>query len=499
MKRVVIVGGGIGGLTIALHLKDRASELPGGLEVLVLETSDRPGGNIQTDRADGFTIEKGPNGYLDNVPTTPSLVRRLGLEDQLQKADESAAKRYLYRGGKLHLLPSGPLGFLRSSLLSLPGRLRVFCEPFARRKPEGMDETIFEFASRRIGEEAASVLIDAMVSGVFAGNIHELSLSSSLPKMAAMEEEHGGLVMAMLARMRERRTAKREVEERRLRGEKVKELVQPGGPAGPGGTLTSFRRGLDTLPEALAQELGDSVRYGVEVVSVGRGGEGGLPGAVGDRGDSMAPWAVRTTAGETVLADAVVVAVPSPRAEPLLKDLDRSLSSAIGAMATAGLAVVALAFDAAAMGGTPDGFGFLVPRGTGPRILGCLWDSSIFPGRAPEGKVLLRVMIGGAHDSEAVMEEEGALVSQVRADLETTMGLEAEPLFSRVYRWPLGIGQYTVGHQGRMEIIHRHLEGLPNLWITGSSFYGISMNACIEKAGEQVEEILSCLGSGPET
>ncbi len=386
----------------------------------------------------------------------------------------------------------------------------MFGEPFARRQPEGVDETIFEFASRRIGVEAASVLIDAMVSGVFAGNIHELSLSSSLPKMAAMEEEHGGLVMAMLARMRERRTARREVEERCLRGEKVEELVQPGGPAGPGGTLTSFRRGLDTLPEALAQELGDSMRYGVEVVSVGRGGEGGGPpggdggrsgpaGGDAGRGDSMAPWAVRATAGETLFADAVVVALPSPRAEPLLKDLDLGLSSTIGAIATAGLAVVALAFDAAPMGGTPDGFGFLVPRGTGPRILGCLWDSSIFPGRAPEGKVLLRVMIGGAHDPEAVMEEEGALVSQVRADLETTMGLEAEPLFSRVYRWPLGIGQYTVGHQGRVDIIHRRLHGLPGLWLVGGSFYGISMNACIEKAGEQVEEILSCLGSGPET
>jgi oxygen-dependent protoporphyrinogen oxidase len=333
---------------------------------------------------------------------------------------------------------------------------------------------------------------------VFAGNIHELSLASSLPKMAGMEEEHGGLVMAMLARIWERRTAKREVRERRRRGEKVEELVQPGGPAGPGGALTSFRQGLDTLPKALARELGDSVRYGVEVVSVGRGGEGGLAGAVGGRGDSMAPWEVRTAAGETVFADAVVVAVPSPRAEPLLKDLDRGLSSTIGAIATASLAVVALAFDAAAMGGTPEGFGFLVPRGTGPRILGCLWDSSIFPGRAPEGKVLLRVMIGGAHDHEAVMEEEGALVSQVRADLESTMGLEAEPLFSRVYRWPLGIGQYAVGHQDRMDTIHRQLHGLSTLWIAGSSFYGISMNACIEKAGEQVEEILSCLGSGPE-
>lgn len=503
MKRVVIVGGGIGGLTTALHLKDRASEVPGGLEVLVLEASGRPGGNIRTDRVEGFTIEMGPNGYLDNVPATPALVRRLGLEDQVQKADESAANRFLYRSGKLHLLPSGPIGFLKSSVLSLPGRLRVFGEPFARPKPDGVDETIFQFASRRIGEEGASVLIDAMVSGVFAGNIHELSLASSFPKMAAMEEEHGGLVKAMLARMWERRAAKREVEARRRRGEDVKDLVQPGGPAGPGGTLTSFRQGLDTLPKAVARELGDSVRYGAEVASVGRGRELGEGGRLGDssgddggRGVSMARWVVRTAAGEAVIADAVVVAVPSPRAVPLLEDLDEGLSSTIGAIATAGLAVVALAFDAASMRGAPEGFGFLIPRGAGPRILGCLWDSSIFPGRAPEGKVLLRTMVGGAHDPGAVEEDEEALCRSVRDDLKTTMGLEAEPLFARVYRWPLGIGQYTVRHQLRMDSIHRRLDGLGNLWIAGSSFYGISMNSCIGKAEEQAEEIIFCLGSG---
>jgi oxygen-dependent protoporphyrinogen oxidase len=493
MKRVVIVGGGIAGLTTALHLKDRASEVPGGLEVLVLEASDRPGGNIQTDRVEGFTIEKGPNGYLDNVPTTPALIHRLGLEAEVQKADESAARRYLYRDGKLHLLPSGPVGFLKSPVLSLSGRLRVLGEPFARRRPKGVDESIFQFASRRIGEEAATVLIDAMVSGVFAGNIHELSLASSFPKMAAMEEEHGGLVKAMFARMRERRAARREAEKRRSRGEDVEDLVQPGGPAGPGGTLTSFRHGLDTLPKAVARELGGSVRCGVEVVSLERGVSSG--GDVG-WGESIAPWAARTGDGETVFADGVVIAVPSPRVESLLTDLDGELSATVGEIRTAGLAVVALAFDAAAVGGAPEGFGFLVPRETGPRILGCLWDSSIFPGRAPEGKVLLRAMVGGAHDPEAVTEEEGPLVSLVRTDLETTMGLEAEPLFARVYRWPLGIGQYVVGHRGRMETVYRRLEELPGLWIAGSSFHGISMNAGIEKAGEQAEEILSSLGPG---
>jgi len=283
--RVVIVGGGISGLTTALHLADRAREVEGGVEVVILESSQDPGGNIRTRREEGFVIERGPNGYLDNVPTTPALVRRLGLEDRVQKADASAAKRYLYRDGKLHLLPGGPLGFLLSPVLSLPGRLRVFGEPFARGKPEGTDETIFQFAARRIGSEAASILIDAMVSGVFAGNVHELSLAASFPRMARMEAEHGGLVKAMVAGMKAKRRAKKEVEARRARGEDVQELTQPGGPAGPGGTLTSFKDGLDTLPLALARELGDVVRLGVQVEGVerewGSGGSESDPGGGG--------------------------------------------------------------------------------------------------------------------------------------------------------------------------------------------------------------------------
>ncbi len=487
MKRVVIVGGGISGLTTALHLVDGARKAGGELEVVVLEASDAPGGNIRTRRVQGFTIERGPNGYLDNVPATPELVRRLGLEGEVQKADDSAARRLLFRRGELHLLPSGPLGFLASPVLSLPGRLRVFGEPFAPARPEGMDETIYDFASRRIGEEAAAVLIDAMVSGVFAGNVKELSLASSFPRMAAMEEEHGGLVKAMLARMKERRAARKEVEAKRERGEDVEELTQPGGPAGPGGTLTSFRDGLDTLPKALAKELGGVLRLGTVVEGV----EGGA-----EEDGTGAPWHVHLSDGESLEAHAVLVAVPSPKAAPLLEGHDPGLASTIAEIPTAPLAVVAVALDAEAMGGAPDGFGFLVPRGQGPRILGCLWDSSIFPGRAPEGKVLLRAMIGGAHDPGAMELTDPELVRQVRDDLEETMDLTAEPLFTRVYRWRLGIGQYTVGHQDRLDRIHARLRASPGLRVAGSSFYGISMNACIEKAGEQARELLAFLGAG---
>ncbi|MGD2135416.1 MAG: protoporphyrinogen oxidase, partial [Gemmatimonadales bacterium] len=379
----------------------------------------------------------------------------------------------------LHLLPGGPVGFLKSSVLSLRGRLRVLLEPFARGRPEGIDETIYHFAARRIGDEAASVLVDAMVSGVFAGNVHELSLASTFPTMAAMEREHGGLVKAMLAKQRQRRAARRDAERRRARGESVAELTQPGGPAGPAGTLTSFVEGLDRFPAAAAAALGSRVRLNVPVAALVR--------------DDADGWDVQTGAGETIHADAVVLAVPSTVAAPLLEPLDAEVSRQVAGIESASLAVVALGYDGAAVGGAPDGFGFLVPRGEGPRILGCLWDSSIFPGRAPQGKVLLRAMIGGAHDAEAVTLDDDALVRIVRADLQTAMGISAEPVLVRIYRHSGGIAQYHVGHAVRLAEIHKGLTRLPGLSLTGSSYYGVSMNSCVERAERHAGQVVEWL------
>jgi protoporphyrinogen/coproporphyrinogen III oxidase len=497
VKRVVVVGGGITGLATAVHLRDRAATVADGLDVLVLESEDRPGGNVRTDRVEGFTIEQGPNGFLDNAPATLALVRRLGLEHQIQRADETAARRYLYRGGRLHLLPSGPLSFLRSPVLSLRGRLRVFGEPFARSRPEGQDESVYDFAARRIGPEAASVLVDAMVSGVFAGNVHELSLQSAFPRMARMEAEHGGLVKAMVASVRQRRATKRaasadsDVEESDATAHAP--IARAGGPAGPGGTLTSFRSGLDTLVDGLARAAGDSLRMRTPVAAIRAGNGGVRPQDAVEAGlrpaTPTARWTVTTAAGDQIHSDAVVVATPSPRAAALLEPLDPVLGLAVREIPTASLAVAALGYRTEDV---PDvrGFGFLVPRGTGPRILGCLWDSSIFPGRAPHGHVLLRAMIGGAHDPEAVAMDSDALLDRVATDLRRTMGLHADPVLTRIYRWPLGIAQYRVGHQDRLDRIHARLTDLPGLWVAGSSFYGISMNACFEKAPAQVEEIL---------
>ena len=491
VKRVVVVGGGVGGLTTALYLRDHAPDVPDGVEVTWLEGRDRVGGNIQTDRDDGWIVERGPNGFLDNVPTTPALVKRLGLDRKIQKADGRAAKRYLYRKGRLHLLPINPISFLASPVLSFPGRLRVLLEPFSRSADPGTDETVYEFGRRHIGREAASVLIDAMVSGVFAGDIHELSLASAFPKMAAMEQAHGGLVRAMISKIYRRRGAKRRARRLSKRGESVEEMMRPGGPAGPGGTLTSFRRGMETLVERLADELGDAIRLRHRVVGIEKSeaSRSGFEPAAGPA------WRVFTDSGETFEVDGVVVAVPAAAATNLLRGIDRPLGELVAGIVSAPLVVVALGFEESDIGGAPKGFGFLVPRSEGMRSLGCLWDSSIFPGRAPAGKVLLRVMIGGAHDPGAVGLDDETLISVVRRDLSKTMGLAAEPSLTRIYRHPLGIAQYERGHGARLGRIDERLDEWPGLWVVGSSFQGVSMNSCAEIAERQAELTLEFLRS----
>jgi oxygen-dependent protoporphyrinogen oxidase len=291
--------------------------------------------------------------------------------------------------------------------------------------------------------------------------------------MAAMEEGHGSLVRAMLAKGRERRAAMKRLAELRARGEDAPELVRPGGPAGPGGTLTSFRGGIESLIEGLVRALDGAVETGAPVASLAReDGEG-------------AAWLVRLADGRELAADAVVLAIPAGPAAPLVAPLDRELGRAVAAIPSAGLAVVALGFDAAAMGGAQQGFGFLAPRGEGLRILGCLWDSSIFPEtRAPRGKVLLRAMIGGALDPEAIRMGDAELLDAVRADLFRAMKLTAEPERVWLWRHAGGISQYSVGHSERLAAIERALERLPGLHVAGQSYYGIAMNAAIEHAAK---------------
>jgi oxygen-dependent protoporphyrinogen oxidase len=457
MPRVVIVGGGVSGLSIAYELLERGVS-PG--ELCVLEAADRPGGNIRSHREDGFLVEAGPNGFLDNSPPTLELVRRLGLGDRLLPSEAAAARRFIYRAGRLHLVPSGPLGLLRSGLLTLPGRLRIFREPFVPRDGHP-EESVFDFAARRIGSEAARILVDSMVSGVFAGDARRLELRAAFPKMAEMEARYGSLVRAMMAMRRQRRAS--------------------GGPAGPGGRLTSFREGMEELIRALAHRLGASLMTGTAVRTLERVGAG---------------YVVTLASGQRVEAPAVVLACPAPRAAGLVGGLDDALADLLSGIPTAPLVVVATAYRLEDLGEAPHGFGFLVPRGQGVRILGCLWSSSIWKGRAPEGMVLLRTMLGGAHDPDAVGLDDAELLAVVAEDLRRTMRLVAKPVRTWIWRHPLGIPQYVPGHTRRLDRIAARLASHPGLFLAGNSYRGISVNQCVAEAAQMAERIREFLKPG---
>ncbi|MCP3979610.1 MAG: protoporphyrinogen oxidase [bacterium] len=466
-RTVAVVGAGISGLSVAYELLQRSADAGPELDLLCLEAGSRPGGNIRTERDSGFVCEWGPNGFLDNAPATLQLVDRLGLTDRIVRAEAAAEKRFIYRAGKLREVATNPLRFMTSGLLPLSGKLRLLGEPFAG-GPSKDDESVFEFASRRIGPQAASVLVDAMVSGVYAGDSRSLSLGSTFPKMRAMEREHGSLLKALIARKRSARRSG----------------TQSGGPAGPAGRLTSLQSGLEELTDALADALGDRLRRDVPVAGLSD---------MGSRG-----FRVHLDEGAPLEVDAVVLACPSRVATKIVAGMDEEMSTAMAEIPSAPLAVVHLGYTEGALGDMPTGFGFLVPRGQGPRILGTLWSSQIFRGRAPEGRMLLTTMIGGAHDPGAVELADEKLVATVRRELDDIMGVAVAPFFVRVFRHEVGIPQYSLGHADRLGRIDAALARHPGCQVSGNSYRGISVNACVEEAPSIADRVVEFLRSLPE-
>ena len=444
-RDVVVVGGGIAGLAIAWELVSRPELLGDRVRVNVLEATARTGGNIRTERRDGYLCEWGPTGFLDDAPATLDACRRLGLGPRLTPASVAAERRFIVRAGKLRELPSGPISFLGSDVLTLRGRLRVFGEPFVPARRSETDESVFDFAKRRIGREAAAVLVDALVTGIWAGSADTLSLRSALPKLAALERDHGGLVRGMIAK----------------RG-------GGGGATGPRGRLTSFPDGLSELPAALAAALGSRVRTGATVTGIEQG-----------RGDDA--FRVSIDGSPTLDAAAVILACPSWFAAPVLAGLDGPLSSQVAGIPTVSVAVLHLGFAAEDARGL-SGFGFLIPRGESASLLGVLLPSNIFPHRAPDGCTLATVMLGGARDPSAVDATDQELIDRATSALAQLAGVRGAPRFALAIRHTRAIPQYVLGHADRLAAIDARLRQLPGLFLAGNSYRGIAINSCLAEA-----------------
>ncbi len=473
MKRVVVVGGGISGLATAYRLVEGAKTAALPLALTVLEAEPRAGGKIVTERREGFTVEGGPNGFLDGKPETLRLARDLGLGERLLPSSDAARKRFVFRHGTLHALPESPPAFFRSQLMSLRGRLRILAEPFIAPAPPEVDESLAEFGRRRLGAEAVDALLDPMVSGVYAGDPNRLSVWACFPRIKELERDHGSLIRALLAVQRARRKAL-------ASGQTV---AAGGGPAGPSGKLTSFAEGTQLLVDALAAALGERVRVGAPVRDITRG--------------EADAYQVHLDAGERLDADAIVLACPAYATAEILATIAPAASLAAREIGYAPAVVVALGFERAAVGHPLDGFGFLIPRSERRRILGSLWTSSIYPGhRAPDERILLRTIVGGARNPELAGLPPDELVALVRGELRDILGIAATPVFREVFTWPVAIPQYDVGHRDRVARVEHGLAHLPGLFVTGNAYRGVGINDCTREAESAAARVLASVTSG---
>lgn len=443
MVRVLIIGGGISGLALA----HRIGQYLAGAKVTILEKENRPGGTIATVSEGGFLFEKGPNGFLDNNPATLNLSRELGLEAELIHATTYAAKnRFLFLNGKLQLLPGSLLGFLGTGILSWKAKLSLLMERFCPPLLEDRDETVAEFAKRRVGQEVADRLVDPFVSGIFAGDPDRLSMKASFPRITAMEKEHGSVFKGFAVQRHDH---------------------SRNGKTGP--KLWSYRAGMEQLIASLVERTGKENVRKFHASSL--------------KFDSATQcWKVSSSNGEEVEGDICVLACPAHAQAELLKPLDLELGTLVGTIPYTRLAVVVMAFRSGDVPISLKGFGFLVPSIERRRILGAQWCSSIYPGRAPAGMVLLRAMIGGVQQAELLNLDDQTLANLVYQELRETMSVQSPAVFTKVIRWEKAIPQYLIGHCSLVEKIEEKAASHAGLFLTGNAYKGIALNSCIENA-----------------
>lgn len=446
-QKFVVVGAGISGLATAWHLMKR------GAQVTVLEASDRPGGVIGTVDRDGFLMESAATGFVDREPLMRDLLDGLELSSRVRPAAPQAKLRYVFTRGAVRPVPTAPPAILKSDLLPLGARLRLLAELLSRRG-SGEDESVASFARRHIGKRATAVLIDAVQTGIFAGDMERLSVGATFPKMVELERTHRSLILALIARQRAARTS-------------------PSGDPRLTGVLSTFDRGMQALPDALAAALGSNLHLNSPVRGLQRRG---------------ASWHL-TLDGQELEADHVVLATPAYASAELVRTLNEGLAEELAAISYAPVSAVHLAWDHTLP--PVEGFGFLVPSEEGRRILGALYVSSFFPHRAPAGSTLLTVMVGGARHPEQVTLDDAALTGLVREELASTLGIEAAPRFIQVVRWSRGIPQYELGHLARMTRIDSALAALPNLHLTGNAYRGIAVLDCVRNAHELAVRLTS--------
>lgn len=453
---VVIVGGGITGLTAAYQLHQAQPDLT----IALLEANGRLGGKVGTEYPHDFVLEWGADSMLSRKPRGLALCKQLGLADQLVGRDERHAKTFVWRYGRLHPLPTGLTGMIptnlealeNSQLLSDEGRARLANEPQLPPRLDEADESVGAFLSRRLGPEAVENLIEPLMAGIYGGQIDQLSIEATFPHLRQLERQHGSL----LGGLQQAQTA-------------VASEYPP---------FVSFPKGLQTLIDALlAQSAGVSFMLDTAVTDL----------TAVDGGYQLA-WQNKDGQTGQLAATAVLLATPAYVSSRLLASVNTDLAAALGQIPYGSSALVNLAYEETAVPPL-DGYGYIVPKVEQRQALACTWTSRKWAGRAPAGKLLLRVYIGRYGEEDVTQYDDGRLLAIAQNEVQQTLGIEAAPIFSRLFRFPLAMPQYNLGHRQRVAAIKQQASQQPGLFLAGAFFNGVGIPDCIASAETAVADV----------
>ncbi|HSN04013.1 MAG TPA: protoporphyrinogen oxidase [Nitrospira sp.] len=476
-RTVAIVGGGISGLATAFALQEQAAAAGLSLRCTVLESGPSWGGKIVTHRIGDLVTEAGPDSFLSQKPAGLELCRKLGLTDQLINTNETGKKAFVLHGGRLHELPEGlitfvpkQLGpFLRSGLLSWTGLARMGLDVVVPAKRSGEDESLASFFRRRFGAQAFERVLEPLMAGIYAGDAEQMSLKATFPRFLELEQTHGSIIRGMMA-------AKLHAPPVAAKGTKRTMFV-------------SLKRGLSELVTALVARLaqqGVDLRLGCSV------------NALRVRSHQPGRWMYDLILddGSALSSESLVLATPAYVSADLLRPLTPIAGGLLEMIPYASTATIAMAYPAAAVAKSVQGFGFVVPRAEGRDLIAATWTSLKWPHRAPGDQVLIRCYLGGVGRERILEMDDAALVKIVRGELSALCGLTAEPTYVEVNRWWKAMPQYTIGHLDRLTQLDAALSRYGGLVLTGAGYRGVGIPDCIRDGAVAAEKVVRYL-AGP--
>jgi protoporphyrinogen/coproporphyrinogen III oxidase len=451
-KKIIIIGAGISGLTTAYLLTKK------GFDVTVLEKKNEVGGSIETQIEKGFLFDRGPNSALETTPVIAQLVEELNLKDQLIYANKEGNKRYILRNNNLYPLPMSPGAFLKTKLFSHSAKLRLFAEPFIGKSTDGYYQSIAEFVTRRLGKEFLDYAINPFVAGVYAGNPEELSVKSAFPKLYDLEEKYGGLIIGTI----------KSIKERKKRAEKSKQSAK----------MLSFKNGMQTLPKAIADFLGEKVLLQSEVKNIEK------------KSNGFVVKYSHANEDQSIGCDALISTIPAYIAADLFRTFDEKAAKHLEEIYYPPVMALYLAYKKEDIGQKLDGFGFLIPSKEKKSFLGAIWNSVIFSQRAESDKASFTLFIGGARDPEIGSYDKEVLIKKVRREFEDLMKISKDPVYVSHRFWNKAIPQYNLGYIEHENYLDEFEKNNPGIFLSGNYRGGISVGDCIKNSAKLAGQVL---------